>query len=490
MVLMTSCNEEYALGELTTEDQVTWSYHETDVSNVYAFEHTTEGVITSWNFGNGQSSLNAIDTATYAMAGTYTVTLTVLSNGGEVKITEDIVVPETNYSFMEGEFFDNLVGDKSAAVGKKWVIDRYYAGQISVGPSSEDYSSWWPAGSNAKDASGVYEDTISFLITDAGLEYRFTTNGTVCAHSDFATELGDTTGFKEATTGDFIMPVADVSSIWFVNGDETELSFADGGFMGYFTGTPSTYRIITLTENVLEVVSETSTGGAFWFQRFVTVDNLTSGEPAAPPAQVSITSLMDNFNGNSLVWDLTGDSTTLETAYVTEDGRSVGSFTRKSDQTFAEMHTDLDGVIDFGYGVQIRMDVFVPESNVYTPGIVESWLTFPEDTADCKTLEVKLHNTEQGGNSWQTQLSIKTDVLKDYEGQWVTLVFDFNDVYAAAIDNADRDLMDRVIIQFGGEGWSYDPGISVFYDNIYGLESTNDPISTKSTSNYPVVVVK
>lgn len=492
LVLFTSCNEDYTLGEHITEDQIDWNYHETEVSNVYAFENTTEGVISAWDFGNGSTSQNAIDTAIYPMAGTYTVTLTVLSNGGETKITENIVVANTNYSFMEGEFFDNLIGDKNAAVPKKWVIDRYYDGQVSIGESFDNYSNWWSAGSNAKDASGLYEDTVSFLITDAGLEYRFTTNGTVCSHSDFATELGDTTGHREPGTGDFIMPVADISSVWFVNGDETEISFADGGFMGYFTGVPSSYRIITLTENVLEVVSETSTGGAFWFQRFVTVDNLSTGiapEPE-PVEKVSITSLMDYFNGNSLLWDLTGDSTELETTYTTEDGRSVGAFTRKDGDVFAEMHTDLDGVIDFTYGVQIRMDVFVPTSNVYTPGEIGEWWSFPVDEDDCKTLEVKLHNTLKEGSSWETQLTLKTDVLRNYEGQWVTLVFDFNDVYAAATDNADRDYMDRVIVQFGGEGWSYNPGISVFYDNILGLESVNDPISTKSASAYPVVVIK
>lgn len=493
--LITSCGtDSIELAPNLTESEITWDYTTTGVTNEFVFENTTPNVTTMWDFGNGQVATGSTATAQYAMSGTYTVSVKVLSAGGETTVTRDIVLTEDNTSFLEGEVYDNLAGGRHNTEGKIWVMDRYYKGHMGIGPDIDTPTSWWAAGSNEKDGKGIYDDVFKFTMTTEGLLFEQTTNGYVYANGSAASQLGTTAGNEEPGGGDdFMMPHPASTAIWSITGNDDVITLTGDAFLGYFIGYPASYNITKLTEDELEVVGFDASGNA-WFQRFVTEDNMTEAPVAVPPSPVSITSLFDRFDAMSgISW--TGDNGTIEVAVEdpTNSNGLVAKHTRGagSGSHFSAFYTDLDGIIDFTNGVQMMVNVYVPSSNDYSVDTQEDWASVPTDIDGFKTLEIKLHNTLKGGNSWQTQMTVKTDVLKDYEDQWVTLLIDFNDVYAASSDNEDKDSMDRVIFQFGGEGWSYSNDIEIYFDNLIGSESNSvaAPLKVQSETSYPVIKI-
>lgn len=490
-----ACNEVTTLEPNLTVEDIEWSYTETETINEFVFENATPEVTTLWDFGNGQTAEGPTATAQYATKGTYTIAMKVLTAGGIVDVIDSIVVLNDNTSFLEGEVYDNLAGGRLNTEGKTWVMDRYYKGHMGIGPDLTSPASWWAAGSDEKAGLGLYDDVFHFVMGDEGLILTQTTNGDVYANGTAAPQLGSTDGHEEPSGSDFIMPFNDAVATWSIGGNNDVISLSGEAFLGYFTGYPAAYNIMTLTEDVLEVACIGADGSA-WFQRFVTPENMTAAPIVEPATPVSIASVYELFeNGSEMIWalDPADNNATFSTIGVdpVNESNGVGYHTRGSGTGvhFAAITTDLDGPIDFSTGAKVLLDVYVPSSNDYTVDTQESWATLPADEAGFKTVELKLHNTEKSGNAYLTQITLKAD-LSAYEDQWVTLVFDLNDAYAAATDNEDRDALNRIVFQFGGEGWSYANNVGVYYDNIIGLEGKGSmhTATLKSGSN-PVLVI-
>jgi PKD repeat protein len=88
---------------------------------VDGFEVTFTSTVTdvtsyAWDFGDEATSTEANPVHTYLVSGTYTVTLTVTGEGGEVTVTHDVEILPS--------FEELLTGGPTAVNGKTWVLSR------------------------------------------------------------------------------------------------------------------------------------------------------------------------------------------------------------------------------------------------------------------------------------------------------------------------------------------------------------------------------
>ncbi|WP_075591297.1 PKD domain-containing protein [Labilibacter marinus] len=476
--------DEYSMPKNITADDAQWTYENTGVVNEFNLINNTPGTSAVWDMGNGVSANGNKVVAQYSLAGTYTISLTLISQGGTVTVQEDITLTEDNPAFLSGYPYDQLIGDGS----KTWAVDGYATGAFGLGPTLANPTEWHADGPGARKGKGLYDDRFTFSLTEAGLTVEQVTNGDVYANGGWAADLGDTEGNQEPDGGDFIMPYDGTTSTCVVAG--TTLSTGTA-FLGYYAGAMN-YELITVTDDLLEVAFWDTNANFFWYTKLVPVDKLTEEPEAKPLEIISITTLLDAFEGNSsLTWltDPVGSSTMFnaEAKDPVNNKNTVGKFTRSSD-VYGNFGTNLTGkAIDFVNGSKVMMKVYIPSSNDYTPsGVVAGdWITIPDTDEEKMTLELKFQNDALGGNAWQTQMTLKTDVLKDYEDQWVTLIFDFSEKYAGSA-HGDKDELGKFIIQYGGEGWAYANNIEAYFDDIQGME--NSVATIKSASNNVIVI--
>ena len=77
--------------------------------------------------------------------------------------------------------------------------------------------------------------------------------------------------------------------------------------------------------------------------------------------------------------------------------------------------------------------------------------------AAAPTVSLKLQDTKQGGNAWQTQTEVKKQNIAT--GEWVELTFDFSGV-------STNTAYDKIVLQFGDEGANKGDGLFYFDDLI------------------------
>ena len=120
LVVAVSCSpDEYSTPENLMAEQIDWGYTATDVTNEYTLYNNTPGVSSIWDFGNGVTQKGSSVTAQYTFAGTYTVKLTVVSQGGVTIVEDEIdaLLPE-----MEKRFAGVLIDAPCSGLG---VIRRH-----------------------------------------------------------------------------------------------------------------------------------------------------------------------------------------------------------------------------------------------------------------------------------------------------------------------------------------------------------------------------
>jgi hypothetical protein len=104
-----------------------------------------------WDFGDDATSTEASPTHTYLISGTYTVTLTVKGEGGEVNVSHDLdILPS---------FDEMLTGGPAAANGKTWVLSKGYIDGTDGGSGVEPTMLVLiPSAPNALDGLGLASD--------------------------------------------------------------------------------------------------------------------------------------------------------------------------------------------------------------------------------------------------------------------------------------------------------------------------------------------
>ena len=154
LTLMASCKKDDSVRELgasPTADQVKFSNTASPTNaNVITFKNESPGFKAIWDFGNGATAEGATAQASYPLAGTYTVKLTIVTDGGYASTTKTVTIAATNPAMLTDPAFTLLSGGLANATGKTWVIDQTQPGHLGVGPIGSQFPDWYQAGPNEK----------------------------------------------------------------------------------------------------------------------------------------------------------------------------------------------------------------------------------------------------------------------------------------------------------------------------------------------------
>jgi len=437
------------LGAAPTSEQVQFTTTPTATNpNIISFQNTTPGAITSiWDLGNGNTATGNQASGSYAVAGTYTVKLTVFTSGGYASNTQTITIADTDVSMLNREDYNFLTGGAANANGKAWVIDKTLAGHLGVGPIAAATPEWYQAGANEKAAEGFYDDEMTFNLN--GFAYTYMNNGDTFVNGSNGGGLGGATQSADYTM-DYTAPT---NMTWSIveEGGKKYLSFTNGGFLSYYTGA-TRYEILTLTENELYVKGNDAANAAnAWWLRLVPKG--FSRPVETKPYKIE--NIFDNFDeAGNVVWEK--EALTLNESYdnpapAAASGNTspkVALYVKQEGQAyeFANMFADFTYKLDLTQRHVFKLKVYIPGYNDFTTASGESWA----NPMLLKQVSMKLQDGT-AAQPWSNQVEIKQQVMQT--DKWVELTFDFG---AAEIMN--RKDLDRIVIQVGGEG-NFIPGV-------------------------------
>lgn len=414
-----------------------------DNANIINFTNQTpEAFKAVWDLGNGTVTEGQQVEGAFALAGEYTVKLTVFTSGGYATSTKTIQIAETDYSMLDREDYNFLTGGADAAEGKTWVFDP--VGPMNFGGPPEAPSSWW---SQTLDAQNECMQDDKYVFKLDGFAFENQSGGAM-----WGIEGGQENVCATHT------PVASTWSLYQENG-KTMLSVSNGETIAWADG-EGTYEVVELTENRLHIRKVCCGGGGV--RNYVLVP-----EGYTPPVEVvekeyKITDIYDNFDEDgNVVWKT--DGLTLNESYDNpapfpiNESAKVAMYVKQAGQpyAFANMFLNFDHKLDLRERHVFKIKVFIPGYNDFTSAEGESWA----DKHLLKQVSIKLQDGTSGA-PWETQAEVKQQVNKLNE--WVELTFDFG-----AAETINRKDFDRIVIQVGGEG-NYIPGI--FFLDDFRLE--------------------
>ncbi len=435
----TACKvEDPELGPEPTEGQVKFSASpDADNPNIIHFKNESGPVTRAlWDFGNGTTDVGNEVKGAFALAGDYTVKLTVYTSGGSAFSTQTIKIAKTNPAMLDREDYNLLTGGGSALNGKTWVIDRETGGHMGVGPIEGKEPEWWKAGPNDKKDEGMYDDEMTFNLNN-NFAYTYNNHGSSFVNGDNAPALG---GVKGADYTMAYTPPANLTWSVTTEGEKNFLTISNGGFIAYYTGV-SKYEILNLSENelYLKVADNANSARAWWLRLIPKGYSKPIIEKPLKEGDIK-----DSFDGTgkiawlaeSIVFKPNYDNPFPKPANTSAKTAYYERLEGEANQ-YANLQTTLDYRLNLSAKNKFKLKVFFPGSNDYSK-------VKPQ-------VALKLQNSLDGGNAWQTQKEVIVPVT--IHNQWVELVFDFSDI-------AGVTKYDKLIVQPGGEGH---PNEAIFY---------------------------
>lgn len=421
------------LGPAPTSDLVQFKASPSSESaNIINFTNETPGTIKAiWDLGNGVTAEGTTVSGSYALAGDYTVKLTVFTKNGYTSNTQTINIANTDVSMLDREDYNFLTGGADDADGKTWVFDP--VGPMNFGGPPEAPSSWWSQTLSAQNDC-MKDD-----------KYVFKLNGFAFENKSGGAMWGIDNGQENVCVPQ--TPVASTWNIYQENG-KTMLSVSNGETIAW-DDSEGTYELVELTDNRLHIRKVCCGGGGV--RNYVLVP-----EGYTPPVKekpYKITDMYDTFDteGN-IAWKKDGltfnDSYDNPAPVPINKSAKVAMYVKQEGQAFAfaNLYTDFDFKLDLRERHTFKLKVFIPSYNDFTSAAGESWA----DPHLLKQVSMKLQNSSDA-QPWENQVEVKQQV--NQLDKWVELTFDFG-----AAEVANRKDFDRIVIQIGGEG-NYIPGI-------------------------------
>jgi len=409
--------------------------------NIVSFKSLYNGINANWDFGNGSSANGNDVQASYPIAGTYTVKLTVLADGGSVSTTKTVTIATTNTSMLSDPAFAMLSGGLSNTAGKTWVIDQSQPGHLGVGPVTSQAPDWYQAGPSEKAGLGFYDDEMTFTMGASSLKYTYANNGTTFANASNAPGIGGPTGSNDPMVN-YTPPTNLTWIINVVNGVKY-INISNNGFISYYLGV-SSYQILSLTDDEmwLRCLDKSNAGNA-WYLKLIRKGYV---RPVVPPVlkPVQAANLSDDFQGTANFTWITENMDFVHTydnpaKFPLNTSTKVGYYEKRTgdDGQYGNLNVTLPYRFDLTAKNKVRIKVFFPSGN---------------DFSKVKpTVSVKLQNSLLGGNAWQTQTEIVQNIT--VFDKWIQLEFDFSPFSA-------QNLYDKIVVQLGGEGH---PNPGIFY---------------------------
>lgn len=429
-----------------------------------------------WNFGDGSTVGTQTESTfsySYAEAGTYTITLTA-KNGNTTDVSTKEVV-------ISGMTFKQFLSGTDAA-GKVWHLD--FTNLISMyNPSNT--SEWWYGWNSLPTAQ--QRNTVrhhEYIFKPDG-SFEFKTQG-------FTVRPGTDLFFGEAPAPEGWAD--DVS--WISGGGKDCSTWGNNANLTFTIGTASKYSQCT------EKITLNGNGGHIGPMDTGT-DNVV-GEPAAstfyevlryadggtePDTVILYTPWGGNENGVGTsrpglgVITLVSYKNTdqipddeivvekpLSVYDITETFETAGTMTWVADNNPTEFVEDFANPFSTGINTSAKVGKYQRGTSDYanlqfelsyrmnlSTRNVFKMKVYIDDAATVPTVAMKLQDTKQGGNAWQTQTEVK--LTGQTKGQWIELTFDFSAV-------STNTAYDKIVVQFGDEGANKGDGLFYFDDLI------------------------
>ncbi|ULC58443.1 family 16 glycosylhydrolase [Flaviramulus sp. BrNp1-15] len=266
-----------------------------DGSGLVNFTATANNEITyQFNFGDGKTGVAPSGEITHRFTNTginkYTVVVNAVGTGGQTSSASVEVEVYSSFTDTEAE---NLLAGELVGDSKTWYWAADLPVHVGLGPVEDDYGNgefayeaWWN-GIQPFDEEKycMYSGEFVFTRTDNGLTFEQTVgpafvpgayadaigvDGDVCHDETVATTMF---GVKNVS----FLPSTSKAALEGSYNDEpyrgTSFEISDGGFMGWYVGA-STYDIISVTEDMLQVRIIQTGNGFAWYQIF------TSSKPS------------------------------------------------------------------------------------------------------------------------------------------------------------------------------------------------------------------
>lgn len=442
MLTLSACkknDDNKQLGTPPTSDQVQFTFTPTAGNpNIIDFKNASPGFKAIWDFGNGATAEGNTAQASYPLAGTYTVKLTIVTDGGYASSTKTITIAATNPAMLTDPAFTTLSGGLSNTNGKTWVIDQTQQGHLGVGEIGLQTPNWYQAGPNEKNGTGFYDDEMTFNMN--GLKYTYANNGTTFANASNAPGIGGPTGSNDPTVN-YTPPTNMTWLVTTVNGVKY-ITISNNGFIAYYLGV-SQYQILSLTDDEmwLRCLDKANPGNA-WYLKLIRKGYVRP--VVQKPLQAA--NLEDDFQSTpGMAW--TAENMDYTRAYdnpakfPVNTSAKVGYYEKRTgnDGQYGNLNITLPYRFDLSTKNKIRLKVFFPGGNDFTKV--------------APTVSIKLQNSLLGGNAWQTQLEVVKTITPAQYNTWVQLEFDYSGW-------ASQTLYDKIVVQLGGEGH---PNPGIFY---------------------------
>ena len=362
--------------------------------NILNFTCSSKAFLKKWDFGNGTNGEGTNASGTFPFKGTYTVQLTVFTEGGSTSSSQTVTIAQDDPTLLDIPAYTFLTGGASKPEGKTWIIDATRAGHFGVGPNPSDPNlgdvpNYYSAGANEKPGTGLYNDEFTFILSQ--FKYIYQTNGDVYLNNKYASDFPGAFDNLGDKTAPFTAPQA---LTWSITGSEgnQSLNISPGGFMGYYSGV-SFYKIVSLSENELIIRSLDAKDPALaWYQRLI-----PKGFTPPPPPPPATATLPIDFEGAKPPFNGFGGSSYDVVANPSATGintsSKVGKYIKGTDGNWAGIQTNLTNKIDFSTNTTFTY-------SVYSPVIGKA--LFKVETIDGSSTPVEVFANVTQVNQWQT----------------------------------------------------------------------------------------
>ena len=353
----------------------------------FVMENTsTVAGIANWDLGNGTKITGEKVTAYYPVAGTYTITLTLYTKGGNASKKADQVTTETDWTYFSDPVIIMLCGGPDAVNGKTWVMDSLAQGHMGVGPDLLNSMMWWSAGPLAKSFKGLYDDELTLKLTDFVAIYD---NKGVSYVKDFRITDPAYSHPRINDTDYMVDYPGPINGSWAMNKKDgvkyLNLSATSPIFPCFDTGAKDgEYQILNITDNSLELACIGGDGNAWHYllipkgfvlpsisfnAAFTETGNaneyLFSLNDLSVPAGLSITGVIWNF----------GDGTTVETNNPTQP--QVHTYLRKGNYKVGVQVMGSDGKT-YDQDLAVKVDNNHPDYDEYLLDAMVMYTDFGE----------------------------------------------------------------------------------------------------------------
>ena len=209
---------------------------------------------------------------------------------------------------------------------------------------------------------------------------------------------------------------------------------------------------LTQTYDMASIFFNFGTSGADAGEKTYYWDDVTFLSAASQGKPLSDADVQDNFenDGSATIQAWKFQDPDMNDLPVVADpvdaNNHVADYNRSGAFQWTNAQTILDHRLDLSQRNVFKLRVYFPSSNDYTGDLTP-------------TVAVKLQNSLQGANAWQTQTEVK-NTISQFD-QWVTVEFDFSAI-------ADSVNYDQIVVQLGGEGHNE---TAQFYFDDFELES-------------------